>query len=458
MMKVRRTAGNAGRCCGGLLLAVAGVLAAEPALAQQKQFFTTRLVTFANSGEQGNGTSLNPFLSAGGRYVAFASVATNLVDNDTNNAYDTFVRDTWTGVVTRESVSSSGQQGNDSSFVRGISADGRYVLFVSSADNLVSEDTNGAQDMFVRDRLLQSTERIPVGLIGKGQCANGTWGFGISADGRYVVYSAWEADLGVVNSDKGQVFRYDRQTNQTLLVSGQGAVGASDWSTDPSISADGNYVVFISYATDLGPVDTNGFVDVYGKDMTTGQIELLSVSTSGVQGDDDSGVDHNAGFLPPYCNADGSIVVFTSYATTLVNGDTNGMRDTFARDRRTNTTTRANVSSTGEQGNSECGFSSVCPTRPWITFSSWSTNLVPGDTNGRLDVFVHDLSTGKTMRASVASNGAQGNDISGGPTFEYYGSLVAFQSLASNLVVGDANGQVDCFVRSLGLQVVEKRN
>jgi len=219
------------------------------------------------------GESLNPQITPDGRYVVFGSYAPNLVPNDTNRAFDIFVKDRQTGKTTRVSTDSNDNQGMNgkSSSSPSISADGRYVAFESEFTNLVPGDTNGVADVFVKDMLTGSTTRISVGL--NGQQSNGASygvvsGPSISADGRYVAFASAASNL-VPNDLLGapDVFVYDRQTKSTTRVSvtseGFDAVGGflGTKSYLPTISADGRFVAFVSNAANLAndgfKTDTN---------------------------------------------------------------------------------------------------------------------------------------------------------------------------------------------------------
>jgi Tol biopolymer transport system component len=412
-------------------------IAALPAAAQ-----TTTRVSVASGGGQGNSTSYEPSISSDGRFVAFYSAASNLVPGDTNGYLDVFVHDRASGATTRVSVDSLGGQGNEASERPMISADGRFVVFDSGASNLVPGDTNGFWDVFVHDRASGATTRVSVDSLG----GQGNWwsqGNSISADGREVAF--WSLASNLVPGDTNgvwDVFVHDRLTSVTTRVSvdsggGQGNAG-SGWG-GPSISADGRCVAFASDASNLVPGDTNGFPDVFVHDRLSGATTRVSVDSSGGQGNGDSG-------FPPSISADGRFVAFRSYASNLVPGDTNGTSDVFVHDRRSGATTRVSVDSGGGQGNDVSRSPAISSDGHYVAFASWASNLVPGDTNGVPDVFVHDRLSGATRRVSVDSGGGQGNALSYDPTISSDGRDVAFWGNASNLVPGDTNGVADVFV------------
>jgi hypothetical protein len=284
-------------------------------------------------------------------------------------------------------VDSSGAQGNFSSISPAISADGRIVVFGSFANNLVAGDWNFQADIFVHDRSTGITERVSVDSSG---------------------------------------------------AEGNGNSNHAD------VSADGRFVAFESESTNLVAGDSNGVIDVFVHDRMTGITERVSVDSSGAEGNGPSGT-----FGGLAISADGRIVAFESNASNLVAGDTNGVSDVFVHDRSTGLTERVDVDSFGAEANYGGSIPSISADGQSVTFASSATNLVAGDTNNAGDVFVHDRSTGFTGRVSVDSSGAEGNGLSGnsGLAISADGQIVAFESLASNLVAGDTNGYTDVFVR-----------
>jgi len=438
---------------GVLGLVVAGLLLAGGSRLAGADGSTTERVSVASDGSQANETSYWPAITTDGRYVAFTSRASNLVPEDTNNADDVFVHDRQTGITHRVSVDSSGNQGNSSSGLWGsaISGDGRYVAFGSSATNLVSDDTNGYEDVFVHDRLTGITERVSVDSSGNQANASSYWGPAISGDGRYVAFQSSGTNL-VPDDVNGHedVFVHDRLTGITERVSvdssGNQANGYSGF-LGLAISADGRYAAFDSSATNLVSDDTNGQSDVFLHDRLTGTTERVSV--------DSDGNEVNGWADVEAISPDGRYVAFTSPASNLVTNDTNtcpvwqpSCLDVFLHDRQTGATERVSVDSSGNQGNAESVSPAISGDARYVAFWSKASNLVPGDTNGTDDVFVHDRQTGVTKRVSVDSAGNQGNGPSGmtRPAIGLDSRFVAFDSLASNLVVGDTNGFSDVFV------------
>src|SRR5438132_6325767 len=247
---------------------------------------TTERVSVASDGTtEGNDASLGSALSADGRFVAFDSAATERVAGDTNVASDVLVHDRQTGTTERVSVASDGTQGNGSSgllsfaFPPALSADGRFVAFVSFAANLVAGDTNGATDVFVHDRQTGTTERVSVasdGTQGDGTSSSSA----LSADGRFVAYHSAATTL-VAGDTNGatDVFVHDRQTGTTERVSvASGGTQGNGISAAPALSGDGRFVAFHSTATNLVAGDTNGAPDVFVHDRQAGTTERVSVA------------------------------------------------------------------------------------------------------------------------------------------------------------------------------------
>jgi hypothetical protein len=387
---------------------------------------------------EGNDISSDPSISNGGRYVSFSSIATNLVNNDTNGQADIFLQDTQTGDISRVSVATDGTESDDSAFSSAISADGRYVSFSSYATNLVTGDTNGQADIFLHDTQTGTTTRVSVDSSGVegDDYSNGS---SISADGRYITFQSNSTNL-VPNDTNGtnDIFLHDTQTGTTTRVSvDSSGVEGDGYSGDTLISADGRFVVFNSNATNLVPNDTNGVTDIFLHDTQTGATTRVSVDSNGVEGNDESGT--------PSISADGRYAGFVSYATNLVPGDTNGVYDIFIHDNQTGTTTRVSVDSNGVQADGDSVDVSISADGRYDTFVSYATNLVTGDTNGVPDIFLHDNQTGSTIRISVSANETEADVNSYTTSISADGQYVSFSSLATNLVYNDTNAVGDIF-------------
>jgi Tol biopolymer transport system component len=420
---------------------VVALVAGRVASAQQ-----TELVSVDSSGTQANQYSYcwGSAISADGRLVAFVSAASNLVSNDTNGWEDVFVRDRQAGTTSRVSVDSSGAEGDYGAGECVISADGRVVAFHSSATNLVAGDTNGCLDVFVHDLVTGVTERVSVDSSGV-QADRNSFHPALSGDGQFVAFASYATNLVPGTNFRLDVYVHDRSSGITERVSVDSSGNQGDGNCYvPSLSADGRFVAFEGWASNLVAGDTNKVGDIFVHDRSTGITERVSVHSSGAQA--------WAACNSPTISGDGSVVAFLSGANSLVASDTNHRYDVFVHDRTTGATERVSVDSAGGEGNGDSGSfdDPSCPAisqdGSTVAFSSVATNLVAGDTNDHEDVFVHDRRQGVTMRVSIDGSGAEadGDSVLGGMTPD--GGSVAFSSGATNLVAGDVNATGDVFV------------
>ncbi|MFN0243333.1 MAG: TolB family protein [Planctomycetota bacterium] len=405
---------------------------------------TTERVSVSTFGAQGSqGSNLWPGkvtpTSADGRFVVFSSAAPNLVHGDTNGREDVFLRDRSSGNTSRVSVNSAFLQANDVSTLPSISADGRFVVFHSRAGNLVAGDTNGVSDVFVRD--VQSGNTARASISSDETQANDTsesaW---ISSDGRWIAFQSHATNL-VLGDTNGvaDIFLRHRTVGTTsrVSVSSTGAQ-ASAASLYPSTSADGRYVAFASAAHDLVSGDTNTISDVFVRDRQAETTTRVSVDAIGAQGNDASTV--------CVISADGRFVAFESAASNLVPNDTNHASDIFVRDLVNGGTTRVSVSSSGVQSDGPSLEPALSADGRYVAFASNGTNLVTGDTNVAKDVFLHDRQTGQTIRISEDTAGLAGNTDSYAPSLSPDARYVAYESTATNLVLGDTNVVEDVFL------------
>ncbi len=415
-------------------------------------------ISVGAGGVQGNGASATnkAAFSADDRYVVFESGASNLVAGDTNGVRDIFLLDRSTGLISRVSTSSAGAQAGSESFDATISADGKYVFYRTFANELSGQ---GSTPTLIRKEI--ATGQIDVGPTTHSGDANDIL-ISASADGRYVLYTQ-------PGGNGGPIARYDYLTGETVLAnttpSGQqlgflstnapsisadgrfalfysdGAFVAGDQATydtfikdlntgeiirassasgspttggnsdshDGYISGDGKYAVFISYASNLVPGDTNGINDVYRVDLSTREVVLVSSRADGsIATGPDAG--------PIASSSDnGRYVVFNSRQTNLVDDDTNGFEDIFVKDVDTGRITRVSVATDGTQGNGHSHTPSISHDGRFVTFTSDATNLVGGDTNGTSDVFLVDLAeSGFWQGAEKVGGNVQVNTLSAG--------------------------------------------
>ena len=389
-------------------------------------------------GTADDGTLL-PEVNSDGRYVVFHSEQGFVVPGDTNGFSDVFIRDREAGTLEILSTPSSGQSNGDSSFAD-ISADGRYVVFHSDATNLTGgADGNDSWDVFLHDRETGSTERISVGENGE-EADGSSFHASVSDDGRYVAFHSLATNLHPTDTDvDADIFVKDRTTGEVELISTDPNFGAVDGNSFvPDISGDGRFVAFESEATNLVGNDTNNKWDIFVFDRQGGTTERVSLSAELQNADNNS-------FLPKI-STDGRYVAFESFAENLIFGDTNGVADVYLYDRDLIQTTRVSVPfDVGDDSNDRSLGVALSDDGTKIAFQSWASNLVPGDNNDVLDVFYFEVGDTAPTRMSEV-DGVGGNGPSALPAMAGDGSIVVFESLASNLGEADTDGFWDAFV------------
>jgi len=285
----------------------------------------TTLVSLSSLGEQGDGASTRPSISADGRYIAFESDSTNLDPLDQDTWLDIFVHDRLTQETSLVSKSSSGDVGNFNSKKASISADGKFVAFQSFANNLISQDLNVSSDIFVHNRLLSTTKRVSVTRFGV-EVIGPSWNPWISGDGDTVVFECGNDAMSSFDTNGADdVYIHRRSTGVTELVSYNSFGELSDsHSFAGQISANGRFIAFESMGSNLADDDDDGKQDIFVRDVNSGTTYLVSRATTGLVGTGDS--------FAPVLSADGSKVAFASDAMDLVPGDTNQVTDIFVRD------------------------------------------------------------------------------------------------------------------------------
>jgi Tol biopolymer transport system component len=395
----------------------------------------------ATDGAEGNASSGDAKLSADGRYVAFSSSATNLVADDTNGIHDFFQHDVLAGTTTRLTVATDGSEANDVSYGLSMSGDGRYVVFRTSADNLVPADSNSVSDIFLRDTVAGTTELVSL-TSGGAQANHGSLFAALSADGHVAVFTSYASNLvaGDTN-DAYDIFVRDLQTGTTTRVSvaSDGTEGNEDSRGTSALSADGRYVAFSSGATNLVAADFRRHPDIFLHDRQGPTTTRISVGYDGFEA--------NEGSYGPVLSADGRYLAYHSYASNLVEGDTNGRIDVFLHDTQSGETTRISAAPDGGVGGGQ--EPAMSADGRWIAFDSNSSDHVAVDSNGFNDVFLHDTLTGLTSLASVSAIGVQATASSQRGALSADGRYVAFGSDADNLVPADTNGASDIFTRAV---------
>ncbi|MBI5137671.1 MAG: PD40 domain-containing protein [Nitrospirae bacterium] len=389
-------------------------------------------------GFQANGASTQAAITPDGRYTAFTSAANNLLVSDTNGVADVFRYDRLTDTLARVSVNNAGFAGSGASGSPAISADGRYVAFMSLSA-LVNTDTNGVADVYLRDTLAGTTTRVSPDVF-DGPADGASDAPAISADGKYVAFASLASDL-VAGDTNGvaDIFLRDTLAGTTTRISVDTAgTDANGPSRAPAISADGGLVAFESDASDLVTADGNAVADVFRRDTVSATTARVSVDTAGT--------DANGPSRAPAISADGGLVAFESDASDLVTGDGNAVADVFLRDTASGTTTRHSVNDLGGQANQPSRHPALSGDGTVLAFVSGASNLVDDDSNGTAidDLFLRYPATATTVRVTDGRFG-QANGASAAPVLNTDGTVLAFESAAFNLVTNDTNGLVDLF-------------
>jgi Tol biopolymer transport system component len=406
------------------------------------------------SGNAASGPSAYPVLSRDGPFVAFTSDASDLVANDANATRDVFLRDletSTTELVSINAATTGSGNGGSGLLTLAMSDDGRFLAFMSSASDLVTTDSNGEGDVFVRDRLVGSTALVSVNAAGTDGGDGFSYGPSMSADGTRIVFASEAGNLVLADTNANacrDLFVRDLTSGTTSLVtennSTPGCIGGTFAPPfDYGLSAAGRFIVFVSGNDGLVPNDANASTDVFVRDLAASTTQLISINRNG------TGSGNGDSFNPSF-SADGRFVAFISSAEDLVPNDTNGATDVFLRDLVGETTSLISVNAMGKTSGD--GSSGVFPARingegRFVAFSSFASDLVAADDNGHLDVFVRDTRLGVTHLLSLNASGtSSGNGNSLEPWISADGRLVTFVSTASDLVLTDTNGRSDVFV------------
>lgn len=340
----------------------------------------------------------------------------------------------------RVSVASGGWQTTGRSGHPEFGAHGNIAVFSSTAPDLVPGDTNRVEDVFFRDLVNGLTYRINLGPFGVE--ANGTSLKPVpSADSSIISFQSRASNLVPVDANGAMdVFVRDIINGTTTRISnawfGADADGPSSYAV---VSADGRFVAFQSDATNIVANDLNRHTDVFVHDRATGLTSLVSGALDGTPG--------NGVSKYPTISADGRFVAFQSAAANLVADDTNNRVDVFVRDLWTGLTERVSLSALGAQGNSASGYPYLSGDGRFVVFVSGASTLIDGDTNRARDIYLYDRALRTIERLSVATGGAEANGISLAPEMSDDARFVTFRSEASNLVADDTNGLSDVFLR-----------
>jgi TolB protein len=415
------------------------ILAAGPATSAAPSAAGPRRVSEPAAGGDGDGLSFNPALSANGRFVAFASSSTNLVAGDDNSVPDVFVRGVRRGELRLVSTSIDGGPANGPSGSPSLSADGRWIAFVSYAGDLVPQGPpkDGVARVYLRDL---KTGEITLVSRGRSDVPSDSDSFDpcVSGNGRFVAFASYAGNLvGGDGNFSGDVFVFDRRTKAIERISEAAAGGdAAADSGFPTISFDGRYVAFESWAANLVTGDGNAVTDVFRRDRRLGTTTRVSAAPGGGDADVDS--------YSARISADGRRVAFTSYASNLSARDGNGTSDVYVWNAKTGATTLASVNPAGDAAGGDSGPGVLSPDGRFLVFVSSAVDVDPAYPTSAADVFVRDLTRGRTWRASLVTRSLDGPAVE--PCASTRAAVIAFGSFATNLAEGDKNSGEDIFV------------
>jgi hypothetical protein len=400
------------------------------------------------------GVTLGSDVSTNGRYVVFTSTAPNLVAGDTNNAPDVFWRDNQTNVTERVSLTNTGAQANIGAYGALVSADGRYVAFTSDSTNLISGDTNDVTDVFIRDRGLGTTTRVSV-VNGGGESDNASVLTSMTPDGRFVVFDS-DSDILVGTADDNavtDVFVRDRARSTTQRVSiNTDSTQGDAASTGGSISDDGRYIAFVSDASTLDPGwnDSGAYTDVFVRDRTSNVTTRITGFPNGDEADGPStGV---------AISGNGKVVAFDTAATNLVDPPDDANTDVYATVLGSNVFERVSVpTSVDAPGGGDSAVTSVSDDGRFVLFQSQAKNLVSDALTAASDAFVRDRTNHATVLAATTQamkEPTAGSAVLSGSAANAIsgdGRYVLFSSTATDVILsgGDKNGtDLDVFLWS----------
>jgi len=400
---------------------------------------TLEVVSLNMSGKPGNNGSASESISYDGRFVVFASSATDLVPGDTNGKVDTFVVDRRTGIVERVSVSSSGVQANGTCWEGRISADGRFVSFLSQATNLDPKDTDIVQDVYLHDRIAKTTVLISERL-GTGFKSMGCTSANVSADGRWVAFQCTDSDV-LPGVPAWNTFVRDTWLDTTELASigpaGQVEGGAS---AEPHMSGDGRFVAFYNGKLNWGTPSVGAQSAVWLRDRMLGTTTLVSSTASGEISDCLVG--------QPSVSHDGRYVAFQSCSSNLLPPDEpHGIYDIVRWDRITGEFTTASTTFTDEGVSAVAGRPDISADGTKVVYYTGSVEVTPGPQISP-SVYLSDLATGTSRNLQSNSAGDIGNagTITGGISGD--GRSAVFTSHSTNLVRGLTTNADQVYVRS----------
>lgn len=427
----------------GIIAAICCLLALTAYRAYSFQFTKIARVSVGENAAPANGDSSAPFINADGEYLAFVSKADNLAPGHKTGHADVYFYDRQQEKTILLSKASDGKPADGSSSDPSISMDGLRIVFSSDASNLAPDDTNKASDIFLYDRWLKRLDLVSIGVGGKPANGASTHPQICASDGSCVVFTSAAANLVAGDTNgKQDIFIRNLQPGTTERISmGLNDAQPNGDSYAATLSFDGQFVAFTSDAGNLVPGDTNGCTDVFVYDRQTKKTERVNITTDGKQADGRTLPTAVA------ISGDGRYVAYLSEANNLASGDTHGFAQLYVYDRTARTTTRVSVSPDGAPANAAVTEFALSLDGKVAAFTTSAGNLVAGDKNNAPDIFLRDLEKKATTRISVAADGAEAvGGSAGAVSLNGNGRFAAFASAAGNLAPGGNTNTCDIFI------------
>ena len=355
-----------------------------------------------------------------GRYVTFVTTSVGL-DGSTGKYRQIFWRDRNKGITKLISISPNGEEGNGESYYPAISGDGKSVAFESYSSNLVTDDKNGARDIYVWHSATNKIERVSVGDDGKDANAE-SYEASVSGDGNFIAFTSMASNISATEkgTSNNNVFLRDMKLGSTIMISIDPIAKKGGGGSKPSISYDGTRIAFYSHTATLVADDNNGLWDIFLWEKNISTLKRISLTTDGKERN--QGNESANRIIAPAISGDGRYIAFTTTATNMVPGDINNFQDVFVYDINKNSTIIASNGSDGKPGNADSPIEqgekiAISFDGKWLAFSTKASNLgVPAS-----NIVLHNMSTGENRAVSNITGSTVGR-----PTITATGGYVVF--------------------------------
>lgn len=384
------------------------------------------IVSLNDSGDIADRHAENPAVSDNGRFIAFQSAATNLAAGH-GGFTDIYLRDRQNNSTIRISQGLANSPSNGDSTRPAITPDGRFIAFTSLASNLVASDSNASKDAFVYDRVNNSLVRVSVRSDGNEGSQDTGDQVSISDDGQLLTFIGGGDLATPAAANNEHVYLHNRSTGQTTLVSQASGTEGNGASRRPYIEGSGNHIIFISEASNLVAGDSNGIGDIFSCEVSSGTMSRVSLTVGG------SEITDLASNFRPIIAANGRISAMIHPSSQMLPSDSNGRRDIIIHDNSNGQNTAVSQHSNGSLGNHNSAGSAISEDGRFISFWSDASNLVDNDTNASRDAFLYDRENQNTFRINLSSSGQEADGTSSQTDISGNGQFIAFGSAASNI-------------------------